>query len=64
MRRGPCGIPSLKAATCTLDRIREVEGLRDQQCGAPLGLWQQGSLDPSQDGKIGKSTSNGPRSAP
>ncbi|KAL1697943.1 hypothetical protein EV121DRAFT_297738 [Schizophyllum commune] len=36
LRRGPRGNPSLTAATWTLDHIREVEGLRDQQRGALL----------------------------
>ncbi|KAL1711372.1 hypothetical protein EV715DRAFT_182091, partial [Schizophyllum commune] len=65
LRRGPRGNPSLTAATCTLDHIREVGCLRDQQRGALLPSENRcGFLDPFQDRKICKSTSNGPRSAP
>ncbi|KAL1703491.1 hypothetical protein EV121DRAFT_292313 [Schizophyllum commune] len=64
MRRGPRGNPSLTAATCTYDHVREVEGLRDQQRGALPGFRQQGFLNPFRDRKICRSTSNGPGSAP
>ncbi|KAL1684620.1 hypothetical protein GGG16DRAFT_119622 [Schizophyllum commune] len=46
MRRGPRGSPSLTAATCTLDHVREVEGLREQQRRALPAFQQQGFLDP------------------
>ncbi|KAL1698578.1 hypothetical protein EV121DRAFT_274342, partial [Schizophyllum commune] len=41
MRRGPRGNPSLTAATCTHDHVREVEGLRNQKRGALPGFQQQ-----------------------
>ncbi|KAL1684299.1 hypothetical protein GGG16DRAFT_68501 [Schizophyllum commune] len=68
MLRGPRRCPSLTASTRALDHVRAVENLCDQQRGALPRLRQQerrqGFLDPFQDRKIGKSTSNGPRSAP
>ncbi|KAL1749569.1 hypothetical protein FB107DRAFT_280571 [Schizophyllum commune] len=46
MRRGPRGNPSLTAATCTLDHVREVEGLHEQQRSALPAFQQQEFLDP------------------
>ncbi|KAL1671208.1 hypothetical protein EV122DRAFT_285199 [Schizophyllum commune] len=51
LRRGPRGNPSLTAATCTLDHIREVEGLRDQQRGALLPSGNRDFLTPSKTEK-------------
>ncbi|KAL1711309.1 hypothetical protein EV715DRAFT_298294 [Schizophyllum commune] len=51
LRRGPRGNPSLTAATCTLDHIREVEGRRDQQRGALLPSGNRDFLTPSKTEK-------------